>query len=73
VPISVFNSPSPWFKANRASGDDPKLSARVKAAWEMYAAKSGQFVNQGKDYPVILKRNGFQFWLRCKLTRWGVI
>jgi hypothetical protein len=73
IPVSVLNDPVKlnWWKAPRHSGNNDKLHACAKAGWKMYTAKTGQFTT--KEYPTILKRNRLQFWLRCKLTRWGII
>jgi hypothetical protein len=72
IPVVDLSSPSAlrWWKSPAQSGDNPKLTARVVAAWQMYQSLTGQLFQPDSNK---LKRNKLQFWLRCKLTKLGII
>ena len=75
LPITEFDTPKKrfWFESNhRRSGDNPKLEARARIAWTMYNAKAYPWRVPDKIIPVRL-RGPFRFWLRCSLTKLGVI
>ena len=73
LPRSAFASPTQlrWLRQRRHSGDHPVLAARAKLGWEMYNALA--YPKPVQKVLPILKRDKFRFWLRCKLTKWGII
>ena len=75
LPITEFDTPKKrfWFEENcRRSGDNPKLEARARIAWQMYSAKVFPWQVPMRIIPIHL-RGPFRFWLRCSLTKLGVI
>ena len=70
IPIADLSRPELyrwWMQPPPGSSGDANY-ARAKAAWELFSVYTGR--------PLRLKpirKSGFQFWLRCKLTKLGVI
>jgi hypothetical protein len=70
--VDEFSKPKKrfWFDQVAFTGNDPRLEARMHIAWQRYCSLSGQVFHYGLS---TLKRGAFRFWLRCSLTRLGVI
>lgn len=73
IPVDDLVNPAKmrwWFQVPPIGAGDAKTYACAKAAWMRYAALTGK--PQSKVL-ARLRKSGFQFWFRCKLTQWGLI